>query len=330
VTTRPPDQLPASPAAEDQAVEWHVRLMSDRASEADWLGFEAWLDAAPENPAAYARVEALWQDLEPAAGGGAEIRRLAPKRVRRPLAWAWPVGIAASIALAVAVSRPLWAPQTPAPTIYETAKGATREIALADGTRIRLNSGSHIAVALGPRERHVSMTDAEVAFDVAKDPDRPFVIDAGDRQIRVVGTEFDVLRHAGRVTVAVRRGIVEVRPGGADATAPPVARLVRGQSLQHREGGMDLVSSVDPNWAFAWTAGDLIYEDARLGDVAVDLSRYLASPIVVAPEAQDLRLTAVIKIDSEDAMVRRLAGFLPVAAVREGGVYRLGLRSKRH
>ena len=146
----------------------------------------------------------------------------------------------------------------------------------------------------------------------------------------MVGTEFDVLRHAGRVTVAVRRGIVDVRASGADDAAPPVARLARGQSLQHRDGGIDLVSSIDPNWAFAWTGGDLIYEDARLEDVAVDLSRYLATPIVVAPEARGVRLTAVIHIDSEDAMVRRLAGFLPVTAVREGGVYRLGLRSKGH
>lgn len=310
---------------------WHVRLTSELATEADWLAFEAWLDATPENPAAYARVEALWRDLEPAAGGrAAQAGRPAPRRARRPMAWAWPVGIAASIALALVAARLLWAPQAPAPTLYETAKGTTREVALADGTRIRLNSGSHIAVALGPRERHVTMTDAEVAFDVAKDPHRPFVIDAGDRQIRVVGTEFDVLRHAGRVTVAVRRGVVDVRASDADAAAPPVARLAPGQSLQHRDGGIDLVSSVDPNWAFAWTGGDLVYEDARLEDVAIDLGRYLATPIVVAPEAQGLRLTAVIKIDGEEAMVRRLAGFLPVAAVREGGVYRIGLRAKRH
>ena len=328
--TRPPDQSSVGSSAKDQAVEWHVRLTSDLANEADWLAFEAWLDASPEAPAAYARVEALWRDLEAVGGDGANVRRLAPRRGRQPMTWAWAVGIAASIALTVVVSRPLWAPQPPAPTIYETAKGATRQITLADGTRIHLNSGSRIAVALGTRERHVSMTEAEAAFDVAKDPRRPFVIDAGDRQIRVVGTEFDVLRHAGHVTVAVRRGIVEVRASGADAATPPVARLAQGNSLQHRDGGIDLVSNVDPNWAFAWTGGDLIYQDARLEDVAVDLSRYLATPIVVAPEAQGLRLTALVKIDSEDAMVRRLAGFLPVTAVREGGVYRLGLRSKRH
>lgn len=327
--TRTPDTSPVSPAARDRAVEWHVRLMSDAAEAADWLAFEAWLDESPEHAAAYDEVEALWSDLD-AAPSGAEVVTLRP-RPRAPgraPRWAWPAALAASLAIAVGVGLNVGLIGGPKPVVYETAKGATREIALADGTHVHLNSGSRISVVLGRRERHVEMADAEAAFDVAHDPGRPFIIDAGDRRIRVVGTEFDVLRHGGQVSVSVRRGVVEVRDVTAQAGAPPIARLVRGERLEHREGAAgDRIGATDPDKAFAWTEGRLVYEDARLGDVAADLNRYVAAPIVVAPEARDLRLTAVINLDNEDAMLRRLAGFLPVSAVRDGDVYRIGLRS---
>lgn len=324
--SRAPDQSRVSAAARDRAVEWHVRLTSDAAEESDWLAFEAWLDESPENLRAYEAVEALWSDLDVARAvrGPAQVVRLTPRR--RP-AWVGPVGIAASLALAIAVGFGVWTTRAPTPVTYQTAKGQTEAITLADGTHIRLNSGSRIVVALGRRERHVEMADAEAAFDVAKDPNRPFVIDAGDRRIRVVGTEFDVLRHAGLITVAVRRGVVEVRSSDAPKGAPPVARLVHGQALSHREGQAgDRVTHVDPNRAFAWTDGRLVYDDARLADVAADLERYGQNRIVVAPDARNLRLTAVLDIDAQDDMVRRLAGFLPITAVREGDVYRIGLR----
>lgn len=323
--TRPSAPDPITARAQEEAVQWHVRLTSELASEADWLAFETWLDAAPDNGAAYARVEALVSDLE---APPAPVVTLASRRRRRT--WAWPVGIAASITLAASLGAGMWLQRSgPPATVYETAKGATRQIALADGTHIRLNSGSRLSVTLARNERRVTMADAEAAFDVAKDPSRPFLIEAGDRTIRVVGTEFDVLHHAGRFTVTVRRGIVEVRPTAAGPAAAPIARLVKGQALAHEEGaGGDVISTIDPDRAFSWTAGRLVYDDVSLADVAADLGRYGAAPITVAPDARDLRLTAVIQIDSQDAMVRRLSAFLPVTAVHEAGGYRLSSRRK--
>ena len=56
------------------------------------------------------------------------------------------------------------------------------------------------------------MADAEALFDVAHDVRRPFLIGVGDRQVRVVGTEFNLRHRDDQVDLTVRRGIVEVRP----------------------------------------------------------------------------------------------------------------------
>ena len=73
------------------------------------------------------------------------------------------------------------------------------------------------------------MADGEAAFDVAHDPTRAFLIAVGDRQVRVVGTEFNLRRREGLTALTVRRGVVEVRPAGAPDAAP--TRLVpRGRA----------------------------------------------------------------------------------------------------
>lgn len=280
----PSDTTPIPEVVRERAAFWHVRLASDEARETDWLDFEAWLGEHPVHQRAYEAVEQAWADLD-----------AAPRR-RRPTSRRCARARHAAVSCAPEPSRPAWwrrpssarpsGPTRPARKAFETPVGRPRVVALEDGTRITINGGSHLTATLGRHERRVVMADAEAVFDVAKDPDRPFLIDAGEREIRVVGTEFNVVHHKGDVAVAVRRGVVEVRPAGAPG-AKPLARLTKGQALSHRKGsGADTVAAVDPDAALAWTTGRLVFQGERLAEVAQTLSRYSAQPIVVAPDAE--------------------------------------------
>jgi transmembrane sensor len=86
------------------------------------------------------------------------------------------------------------------------------------------------------------------------------------------------------------------------------------------------VAAADPEAAFAWTAGRLVFQDERLADVAVTLNRYVKTPVVVAPAAQDLRVTATLVVGPEDDMVRSLAAFLPVQVEQRTDSVRLSPR----
>lgn len=319
-------------AAREAAADWFARLQADEADEADWRAFHQWLKADPLHQPAYESVEALWIELDEQA---VDVRaRLAPPpatplrpraRRSRPL---WPIlatagALAAGIAVAVFVvpaQRP-----TGAAVDYATAKGEMQLVALADGSKVRLNSGSRIQVRLDRDARRVTMGDAEAAFDVAKDPGRPFLIAAGDRTIRVVGTEFDVLNHGGRFVVTVRRGVVEVGPAD-DGAAQPV-RLAAGQQLSRDDGGVSVVRTVDPDIAFAWRERRLIYQGQSLGLIVEDLNRYFATPIRVEGSVTALKFSGVLMVDGEDAVVRRLEAFLPVSAERRPGEIVLRERS---
>ena len=320
----PSDKPPIPEAVRERAAFWHVRLASDEADEADWLAFEAWLGEDPTHQQAYEAMERVWADLDAAPSSAST--NIAPLRLRPSRrAFLRTGAVAASVAATAVVGATFWA-SMPRTQVFDTPAGQRQLVALADGTRITINGGSHLTATLGRHERRVVMADAEAAFNVAKDPARPFYIDAGEREIRVVGTEFNVLHHRGDVSVAVRRGVVEVRPAGA-RDAKPLARLTKGQALTHRKGrDADTVAPVDPEAALAWTSGRLVFQGERLADVAQTLGRYVGHPIVVAPDAKDLRVTAVLNIGSEDAMLGSLAEFLPVRVERQPGSVRLSLR----
>lgn len=332
----PSDRSPIPDAVLERAAAWHVRLASDDAGGADWLEFETWLAEAPLHLRAYEAVERLWSDLDAAAPAAASTTAPSnvtpltakPRTARRPPVW---IGAVAASLLAMVViggtfgGVSLWAGR-PRTETFDTALGERRVVALTDGSRITLNGGSHLTATLGRRERRVVMASAEAAFDVARDPDRPFLIEASDREIRVVGTEFNVLHHDGDVKVTVRRGVVEVRPKGV-AHAEPLARLTKGQSLSHRVGqSADAIRQADPDAAMAWTKGRLVFRDERLSEVATTLGRYGNRRIEVAPDARDMRVTASLNIASQDEMLRDLSKFLPVQVERRTDNLRLSLR----
>jgi len=320
----PSDTTPIPEAVRERAAFWHVRLASDEADEGDWLAFEAWLGADPVHQRAYEAVEQVWADLDAAPPSAAtNVAPLRPRPTRRSFVWGG--AVAASVTAAAVLSATIWA-NAPRTQVFDTAPGQRQVVALEDGTRITLNGGSHLTATLKRHERRVVMADAEAVFDVAKDPDRPFYIDAGEREIRVVGTEFNVLHHKGDVSVTVRRGIVEVRPAGAP-DARPLARLTKGQALTHRKGEAgDVVRAADPDAALAWTTGRLVFQGEPLGEVAQTLSRYVGHPVVVSADARNIPVTAVLNIGPEGAMLDSLSEFLPVRVERRPDSVRLSLR----
>ncbi|MBS0298011.1 MAG: FecR domain-containing protein [Proteobacteria bacterium] len=332
--TRPTQDM-HDDARRDEAVTWHVRLQSDQAGEADWLAFEAWL-GQPGAREAYDAIDGVWAELDLHHDALAEaLREPAPMSAppaRAPLRragavrgrpsrrlWFGALGAAAAAAAAaVAVVSILPAVTQPHWTTYSAEKGHNRAIRLADGSSVTLGAGSTLKVSLDGANRRVVMDNAEAVFDVAKDPSHPFLIQAGDHQVRVVGTRFDVLRANGRVVVTVERGIVQVRRTAAGEDQTP-AELHAGQQFQRRGSETAVVRTVDPREAMAWREGRLIYRDAELGDVVADLNRYYDKPLRVSPDAARLHFSGVLALDGEDQVVRRLELLMPVRGAAGDG-----------
>lgn len=314
------------------AADWFARLRDDHADLDAWTEFQAWLEIDPAHRQAYEAVEMLWLDLEEdapqallnAVGATASVETLprasgpaipAPTPTKtsrrdsgRPLPWLVAGGaIAASIAALVV--GPRWLPS--APVDYATAKGEVRAVTLADGSRLTLGGATRMTVAMDARRRAVTLAAGQATFDVVHQADRPFVVELGDQQVRVLGTEFNISRDQGRTAVTVRRGVVAV----AQARGGEV-RLTQGQQVLHAEGStVQEVRSTDPDAVFAWRSGKLIYDKTPLTMVVADFNRYGGPPIRIDPSAAKVTVTGVFFVDSPQAMVERLAQFNGLAVV---------------
>jgi transmembrane sensor len=181
-------------------------------------------------------------------------------------------------------------------------------------------------VSSGAHDRELTLTDGEAAFAVAHDASRPFTVVVGDRQVRDLGTEFDVKRGRDELAVTVLQGVVSVRPLG-DAPGATTT-LGAGRQLRHAWGAQtSSVALVSAEDAFAWKTGRLIYRDQPLAAVVEDLNRYFPEPLRLQDgRAGAIRFTGVLTVDAEPATIRRLTALLPVSATTSNGAIVLAAR----
>jgi transmembrane sensor len=319
--TRSTTTAPASDATTEEAIAWFVRTHSDQRTLADEDRFAQWLKQDPRHAQAYARIEKVWRtagpEITPRALPGeydAQPDGTKPWRARR---WAI-TGLAAALAaMAVGTGYLLNERDRISAGTFATEAGTQRELRLADGSRITLNTRSEVSVDLGEHLRAIRLTRGEARFQVAKDASRPFVVDAGAARVRAVGTQFDVRRSDARVAVTLIEGRVEVTPTLESIKIPEPALLTAGQQLSLEiDSGQRRVETVNLVRANAWIHQQLIFDSVPLPAAVEEANRYLQTPIAIDdPTLADIRVSGVVRAGNVESFVGTLEASFPVEAV---------------
>src|SRR6266478_8828910 len=202
---------------DEEAAVWVWRMDSAAVAAADRQAFEAWLRHDPRHRRAAAALSAVWSTLD----GLAEAKREEKIATFTHTAKAPPLHhpqrrwfAAAAVLAAVAVGA-VWLQQGGGESqTWATAVGQQRNVTLADGSTVTLNTNTILETDLRRRTREIYLRKGEAHFTVAHDRARPFLVHAGDSVVRAVGTEFDVrVRDANQIEVIVNEGQVEVQAG---------------------------------------------------------------------------------------------------------------------
>lgn len=161
---------------DEEAADWAVRREEHESDPVFAAALEAWLAADPRRQGALLRAEAALSYLNRGrALGRVDTETSRPHRItRRGLI----VGGGALAAMAAGVAGLAFLLSQP--ESYHTAFGEVRKVPLADGSLSAINTDTNIQVAMTSDLRRLILTKGEAWFNVAKDPKRPFLVEAGD------------------------------------------------------------------------------------------------------------------------------------------------------
>lgn len=298
----------------DDAARWFVRLQEPAVDAEQYRNFEAWLNEHPQHRDEFQLLQGLWTaaDLLPAPRLKALCETPPARRQRRPLLRYAVAASVVAVALGLGLFSGLNHPQGYSAE-FVTALGERKHVALPDGSMIDLNSRSRLQVRFEKDRRLIELTEGEAMFSVEHDTSRPFVVEAGSGKVTVTGTRFDVRRDVTQTRVAVEQGTVKVQ--GRDSADADFISLTAGLGTRiDAQGKVAPAYAVNPAELTAWRSGKLVFNNASLGEVAEQVSRYRDKPLTVAnPAVANLRLTSVFKSDNTDALLKALPNILPVA-----------------
>ena len=193
-----------------------------------------------------------------------------------------------------------------------TATGRMLNQPLPDGSSLTLDAASRAEVDFYAKRRQVRLLAGSAFFVVARDTERPFVVQAADVQVTVLGTRFEVALEGDAVLVAVDAGRVQVRDGSGahyELGAGQMLRLVAGQTAAVQTTATVAV----------WQAGWLDFQNTPLADVARRLERYSPQPLRVEPDAAALPVLGRVRIAAAQSWLRMLPHTLPVSVQEEEG-----------
>lgn len=274
---------------EEKAAEWAAK--ADRGlSREEQSCLESWLQDDSRRLGAYGRMRAISAQTERAAafGSGYDPSNFSPDEaeprfVARRRFLIGGSAMAASVA-GIAAFGWQWL-HSGQQTV--TRKGEVRQLALQDGSVITLNTDSVVSVSLTEQRRDIRLLRGEALFDVAHDPQRPFVVSAGPARIQAIGTSFTVRLAERDVRVLVREGIVSVRDGkGASAMRLPanmraVVSVEAGMPSDSSGLGAASLPVSDVHRELAWKDGNLAFEGETLRAAADEFARYSDTRIVI-------------------------------------------------
>lgn len=311
----------------DAADVWFARMNGgDPVSPEREAAFNAWLQADPRHAQTYRDCQKAWMELglggcaPPVLAMRSRALETAAGVGRRRMLFGLGTGI-----VAAGVGGAVWITAAPSPAraLIVTTAGQRLTAPLPDGSQLTLAPLSRVRLDFTDRRRGLTLEAGQAYFEVAHDPARPFVVEAGDRRVTATGTRFQItlLGRDAEAEVVLEEGEVIV----ASRSDPSVAvrRLVPGQRLSGSKQAR--IDRGDVEASTAWRVGRLVVRDRPLDEVVAAFNRYSGDRLVLSdPGLGRMRISGSFRYDGAAEFALALEGSFGLRARAAGaGVWRI-------
>lgn len=294
-----------------EAAKWFAVLQSGSASPGERQAWNAWLEQ-PEHAQAWAKVERISGQFQPlvtdAAGrtAGAMLHSRQPNRRQALKVLSVLCGGAV---LSLAGGSLPWRQWT---ADERTAVGEVRDLRLADGSQLWLNTDTAVDIAFDASARSLALYRGELLIDApASRRARPLLLTSREGRVRSEqAARFSLRQEDGKTRLSVFTGVVDIQLDGFATTS-----VSAGQQTEFGRRHVAPLSAARTEHQ-AWATGVLLADNQRLEDFLTELSRYRHGYLGCDPRIADLRVVGAFPLADTERVLDALAATLPVRIER--------------
>ncbi|CAI8726018.1 transmembrane sensor [Pseudomonas sp. IT-196MI5] len=294
----------------EEAADWLIRMSESELSDTERAEWECWKVSTPERSRAWSRAQLLQTKL------GGLPPSLAMSALDRPSSSERRAALG-KLAMILAILPAGWGSWKLAESQqwtadYHTAVGQQRELTLADGSKITLNTDTAIDVLFDANQRLIHLREGEILVKTAPDISpmaRPFLVSTRQGRMQALGTRFTVRELQPRTHLAVLEGAVKVELAENCESTPPIVNAGQRTAFSSHTFGQ---LSVADRYVGAWTQGMLMADKMRLADFVAELARYRRGFVRLDPALADLRISGAYPISDSQRTLNMLAQTYPI------------------
>lgn len=199
-----------------------------------------------------------------------------------------------------------------APLVIAVERGQKANITLPDGSKVWLNSQSKLTYSanFNIKKRELQL-DGEAYFEVAHNPNKPFIVQSNDISVEALGTAFGMKAYNEDKLISsiLMRGKVRVTTPDGEAILMPNDRIMYDKTTRKK-----VKNAVTNATDFTgWIHNELRFENESLGDIAKTIQRIYNVDIVFATvKLKNQRYTGTINNNSLESVLNIISLTSPV------------------
>lgn len=298
----------------EAAANWYATLRSEAAGAADRQAWQDWLDQSEAHARAWSYIETVSQRFDPLRSGGHQAAQAGVNAARRGSVGRRQVLVGLAGACGLGLAGWMGWRHTGLPDMlmgwgadYRTATGEQRDITLADGTRVWLNTDTALRVEYRADARRLKLASGEILIQTAHDTHgRPFYVDTRYGRLQALGTRFSVYHDNRRTRLDVFESTVEIHN-----SAGSVQRVAAGARAEFTADGISPILPAE-RAREAWRRGVVVADNIPLQALIDELARYRRGHIGIAPQVAKLSVMGVYPAHDTDRALAMLETTLPI------------------
>lgn len=301
----------------EQAAHWKALLTSGEVDASEQAAFQAWLNESVENKKAYQSVEQFWgkfEHLDPVSAKTTLLKAQSTQKIATALK--------TSLALLLVAITSWGMIQSSIADYYladhRTVAGEIKEIILDDGSRITLNTGTAVDIQYNDNQRLIKLRQGEVFVHVAKQSNRPFIVETAQGTAQALGTQYLVKKLGNITSVAVIESDVKVCTdrGYFSQKTVDCINLSPGMGVHEINRSMKPIA-INIDSVTGWTSGYLSFDSEPLTNVLSVLDRYTSEKIYFDAESiAELQVSGVLPVMDIEKTYAMLSKLLPITIQR--------------